>query len=80
MNNPRIKVWRSGHGTTDVTVYGLHRKEMVEFFGLFDIWGSHGYNRWNDGGLYFECPGFFYDIVEGIPFIQRDRIIVEKEY
>lgn len=78
MNKPRIKIWKSANGTTDVTVYSLPNTKMVDFFSLYDVWGSRGYDRWNDDGLYFECPAFLYDIIEEIPFIRLNGIIVER--
>lgn len=45
---------------------------------LFDIWGSRGYDRFNDDGLYFEVPVFMYNIIEDIPFIKINSISVVK--
>lgn len=77
-NNPKITISKSAHGTADVVVYNLPSTKMVDFFMLLDIWGSKGYDRFNDDGLYFEVPAFVYDIIEDIPFIQTNHIKVVK--
>lgn len=77
-NRPKIVISKSAHGTADVIVYNLPSIKMVDFFMLFDIWGSKGYDRFNDDGLYFEVPVFVYDIIEEIPFIKTNRIEVVK--
>lgn len=78
MNNARITISKSAYGTADVVVYDLPSTKMVDFFMLFDIWGSRGYDRFNDDGLYFEVPAFVYDIIKDIPFIRTNSIIVVK--
>lgn len=75
-NVPKIVVSKSAHGTTDVVVYDLPSTKMVDFFALLDIWGSKGYDRFNDDGLYFEVPVFMYDIIEEIPFVKINHIEV----
>ena len=77
-NNPKITISKSVHGTADVVVYNLPSTKMVDFFMLFDIWGSRGYDRFNDDGLYFEVPVFVYDIIEDVPFIKTNHIEVVK--
>lgn len=77
-NSPKITISKSAHGTADVVVYNLPSIKMVDFFMLFDIWGSKGYDRFNDDGLYFEVPTFVYDIIEDIPFIKTNHIEVVK--
>lgn len=78
MNEPVIAVSKSAHGTVDVVVYDFPSIKMVEFFSLLDIWGSKGYDRFEDGGLYFEVPNFVYDIVDDLPFIRTNNIRVAK--
>ena len=77
-NNPKITISKSAYGTADVVVYNLPSIKMVDFFMLFDIWGSKGYDRFNDNGLYFEVPAFVYDIIEEIPFVKTNHIEVVK--
>ena len=76
--NARIVIMKSAHGTADVVVYELPSIKMVDFFALLDIWGSKGYDRFEDGGLYFEVPMFVYDHIEEIPFIKSSGIEVER--
>ena len=78
MNEPVIAVSKSAHGTVDVVVYDLPSIKMVEFFSLLDIWGSKGYDRFEDGGLYFEVPNFVYDVIDDLPFIRTNNIRVAK--
>mgnify|MGYP003292438658 CR=1 FL=1 len=77
-NNPKIRISKSAYGTVDVVVYDLPSTKMVDFFMLLDIWGSRGYDRFNDDGLYFEVPTFVYDIIEDIPFVKTNHIEVIK--
>ena len=81
-DSPKIIISKSAHGTADVVVYNLpcyHRTiRMVDFFVFLDIWGSRGYDRFNDDGLYFEVPAFVYDIIEDIPFIKTNHIEIIK--
>ena len=77
-SKPKIVVSKSVHKTVDVVVYNLPSIKMVDFFALLDIWGSKGYDRFNDDGLYFEVPEFVYDIIEDIPFIKTNHIEVVK--
>lgn len=77
-SNPKITISKSAHGTADVVVYNLPSIKMVDFFMLLDIWGSKGYDRFNDDGLYFEVPIFMYDIIEDIPFVKINHIEVIK--
>ena len=74
----KIRISRSAHGTTDVVIYNLRSIKMVDFFELLDIWGSKGYDRFDDGGLYFEVPSFVYDNIEELPFVSREQITIEK--
>lgn len=74
-----IRVFRSAHGTCDIVVYNKEKHlGLVDFFGRFDIWGSHGYDRFNDGGVYFEVPAFMYEIIDEIPYIPRNNLKIEK--
>lgn len=79
MNNPKIKISKSAHGTTDVVIYDMPRIKLVDWFALIDIWGSRGYDRFHDDGLYFELPKELYDIIENLPFISKYHITVNKE-
>ena len=76
--NPKITISKSAHGTADVVVYNLPSIKMLDFFALLDVWGSKGYDRFNDEGLYFEIPQFFYDNINNIPFIKSNGIIIER--
>lgn len=79
MNKPRILVSNSVHGTIDVVIYDMPNTKLVDWFSLSDIWGSCGYDRFNDGGLYFELPRNLRDIIPTLPFVSRYGISVEKE-
>lgn len=78
MNEKKVKISKSAHGTADVVIYNLPSIKMVEFFALLDLWGSRGYDRFNDGGLYFEVPMFVYENIDSIPFLKSNRILIEK--
>ena len=78
MNEKKVKISKSAHGTADVVIYNLPSIKMVEFFALLDVWGSKGYDRFNDGGLYFEVPMFVYENIDSIPFLKANRILIEK--
>ena len=78
MNEKKVRISKSAHGTANVVIYNLPSIKMVDFFALLDVWGSKGYDRFNDGGLYFEVPMFVYENIESIPFLKANRILVEK--
>ena len=78
MNEKKVRISKSVHGTANVVIYNLPSIKMVAFFALLDVWGSKGYDRFNDGGLYFEVPMFVYENIESIPFLKANRILVEK--
>lgn len=78
MNEKKVRISKSVHGTADVVIYNLPSIKMVDFFALLDVWGSKGYDRFNDGGLYFEVPMFVYENIESIPFLKANRILIEK--
>lgn len=78
MNEKKVRISKSVHGTANVVIYNLPSIKMVDFFALLDVWGSKGYDRFNDGGLYFEVPMFVYENIESIPFLKANRILVEK--
>ena len=78
MNEKKVRISKSAHGTADVVIYNLPSIKMVDFFTLLDVWGSKGYDRFNDGGLYFEVPMFVYENIDSIPFLKANRILVEK--
>lgn len=74
---PKVKVSKSVHNTCDVVIYGMPNSKIVDWFSLMDIWGSKGYDRFNDNGLYFELPEWFYSAVENLPFVSNYKIKVE---
>ncbi len=78
MGKAKIVISKSAHKTVDIVVYNLPSIKMVDFFSMLDIWGSKGYDRFNDEGLYFEVPEFVYDNIENIPFIKTNSIQIEK--
>ena len=78
MNEKKVRILKSAHGTADVVIYNLPSIKMVDFFALLDVWGSKGYDRFNDGGLYFEVPMFVYENIDSIPFLKANRILIEK--
>lgn len=78
MNEKKVRISKSVHGTANVVIYNLPSIKMVDFFALLDVWGSKGYDRFNDGGLYFEVPMFVYENIESIPFLKANRILIEK--
>lgn len=75
--NDIVRVSQSAHGTCDIVVYATDIA-MVDFFRHFDVWGANGYDRFHDGGIYFEVPSFMYDLIEEIPYIRRSHIKIEK--
>ena len=79
MEKIKIVVSKNHFKTTDVVVYNLPKISLVDFFSTFDIWGSKGYDRYDDGGLYFELPEFVYDHIEEFPFIKKYNIEIEKK-
>lgn len=75
----RIVISKSAHTrSVDVVVYNLPSIKMVDWFALMDIWGSKGYDRFNDGGLYFELPAFIYNEIENLPFVKMNGLEVTK--
>ena len=78
MNEKKVRISRSAYGTADVVVYNLPSIKMVDFFSLLDVWGSKGYDRSDDGGLYFEVPMFVYENIENIQFLKTSGILIEK--
>lgn len=78
MNNPRIRISKSAHKTTDVVIYDMPTIKLVDWFSLIDIWGSRGYDRFGDDGLYFELPEEMYDVIEKLPFISKYHIKINK--
>lgn len=78
MKKAKIVISRSAHGTADVVVYDLPSVKMVDFFSMLDIWGSEGYDRYHDDGLYFEVPVFVYENIDNVPFIKQNGIEIEK--
>ena len=78
MNEKKVRISRSAYGTADVVIYNLPSIKMVDFFFFFDVWGSKGYDRFDDGGLYFEVPMFVYENIENIPSSKTSGILIEK--
>lgn len=78
-NNQKIVISRSAHGTADVVIYNIHSMKVVDLFALMDIWGSKGYDRFNDDGLYFEVPMFVYEHIDDMPFVKMQGIEVERQ-
>ena len=78
MNEKKVRISRSAYGNADVVVYNLPSIKMVDFFSLLDVWGSKGYDRFDDGGLYFEVPMFVYENIENIQFLKTSGILIEK--
>lgn len=79
MNKPIVKISKSAHGTCDVIIYDMPNIKMVDWFSMMDVWGSRGYDRYGDDGLYFELPSFTYDIIEEIPFVRLNSVFIDKE-
>ena len=75
---PEIHLSKSVHGTADAVIFDMPNTKLVDWFSLIDIWGSPGYDRFNDGGLYFEIPKEMYDIIPKLPFISKYQIKVTK--
>ncbi len=78
MNTQKIVISKSAHGTADVIIYNIRSIKVVDLFALMDIWGSKGYDRFNDEGLYFEVPMFVYEHIEEMPFVKSQKIEVVK--
>jgi len=68
---------RWNNTTIDVLIYNGN-KEIINWFSYIDVWGSKGYDRFNDGGIYFEIPSCMYDVIEELPFIAKYNISVIK--
>ena len=73
-----IRISRNIHGTIDVVIYHMPNTDIRKWFELTDIWGSWGYDRFNDGGLYFELPENMYSIIPTLPFINRYGITINQ--
>ena len=78
MNSPRIWLSKSAHGTLDVVIYDMPKTKIVDWFSLVDVWGSPGYDRFHDGGLYFELPINLREIIPTLPFVSHYGITVER--
>ena len=76
-HNPRILMWKSVHGSTDVVIYDMPDINIVKWFELVDIWGSRGYDRFNDGGLFYELPKELYDIIPNLYFVKKYSIKID---
>lgn len=72
--NPRIEISRSAHKTCDVVIFDMPNTKLVDWFSLIDIWHSPGYDRFHNGGLYFEIPMEMYDAIPSLPFVSRFHI------
>ena len=75
---PKIVLYKSAHRTTDAVIYDMPNRKLLDWFSLVDIWGSPGYDRYNDGGLYFELPKELYDIIPTLPFVSRYNIEIVR--
>ena len=75
---PEIHLYKSAHGTADAVIFDMPKTKLVDWFSLIDVWGSPGYDRFNNGGLYFEIPKEMYDIIPNLPFISKYHIKVTK--
>lgn len=75
---PKIVLYKSAHRTTDAVIYDMPNTKLVDWFSLVDIWGSPGYDRYEDGGLYFELPKELYDIIPTLPFVSRYHIEIVR--
>ena len=75
---PKIRLYKSAHGTVDATIYDMPSIKIVDGFSLIDIWGSRGYDRYNDDGLYFEIPAEFYDLIPNLHFVKEFGIEVVR--
>lgn len=83
-----INMSLSTHGTVDVFLYGvsdvsvicknISREDLLKFFQMMDIWNSSGYDRYNDGGLYFELPLFAWDHLDSIQCLCSKNIKINK--
>lgn len=76
--HPTIRISHSVHGTCDVVIYNMPDKKFENFFSVLDIWASGGYDRFNDGGRYFEVPTWVYDHIDEIASIKNNGIKVIK--
>lgn len=75
----RIEISKNIHGTADVVVY-CDEKGAFDWFRFLDVWGSAGYDRFGDGGLYFEMDA---DVAKSIPkmaFIRHSNAEVNFEW
>jgi len=76
---PKIAINKSAHGTIDVVIYDMPDTKLVDWFSLVDVWGSPGYDRYGDNGLYFELPKELYDIIPLLPFVSKYNINIVRE-
>ena len=76
---PKIAISKSAHGTIDVVIYDMPDTKLVDWFSLVDVWGSPGYDRYGDNGLYFELPKELYDIIPLLPFVSKYNINIVRE-
>jgi hypothetical protein len=72
-----IKLFKTSHNTCDAVLYNAPNK-IIELFRGFDIWGSKGYDRFNDGGIYFEIPVELKPIIKDIPVINRNGVFIQE--
>lgn len=76
--NPKIRISYSAYRTCDIVLYDMPNTKLVDWFALIDIWGSPGYDRFKDGGLYFEIPREMCDIIPTLPFVKKYQIEIVK--
>ena len=77
----RIEISNDIHGMADVVVY-CDEKGAFDWFRFLDVWGSTGYDRFGDGGLYFEMD---VDVAKAIPnmaFVRhcRAEVVIEAGF
>lgn len=60
----------------DVVLYKITDKDIIRWFQMVDIWGGKGYDRFNDGGIYFEIPIELKDIIPKLRFVVENHIYI----
>lgn len=77
----KIIVTKSVHKTINVELQGSFPEETLHFFNSMHVWGGHGeILEIRNNRIYrrsYELPLFMYLLFDELPFVQRDKIIVE---
>lgn len=77
----KIIVTKSVHSTINVELQGSFPEETLHFFRSMDVRGGHGeIVEIKNNRIYrtrYELPSFMYLLFDELPFVQRDKIIVE---